>query len=317
MIFNDICASWVPKISRASAIIAAMILITGGTGFIGSRVILRLVQGRIPFKVLLRPKKEMTKLPLDLPMNVVVSSLTDRRSLRSVLSGVKTVLHFASAENESRGPDFEAVEVEGTDILTKAAKDARVEKILFLSRVGADISSMYPILRAKGLAEKIIRSSGLDFEVLRLTDVFGEGDHLVGTFSRYIRSAPGILPLPEGGQSVLQPLWVEDLISAIFILIQRDRFTGKIIEIGGGEFLDLKTILKMVMEMQQKRRIMATVAPAYLRLYNLWFGQSKGGFPLSTKWLDLLAVNRTCALDSLTRAFNLLPGRLSEYLDSL
>jgi len=293
-----------------------MILITGGTGFIGSRVILRFVQGNIPFKILLRPKKEMTKLPFDLPMQVVVSSLTDRRSLRSVLSGVTTILHFASAENEKPNPDFEAVEVDGTDVLTKAAKDARVQRILYLSRIGSDIHSMYPIFRAKGLAEKIIRSSGLDYQVLRLTDVFGKGDHFIDEMSRYIRSAPGIIPLPEKGEAILQPLWVEDLISAIFILINKPNFENMVITFGGGEYFDLRTTLRMIMQAQEKRRVLMPIAPAYLRLYNLWFRQSRGGFPLSTKWLDLLAVNRTCALDSLPRIFDLLPGRLNQYLDS-
>jgi nucleoside-diphosphate-sugar epimerase len=293
-----------------------MILITGGTGFIGSRVILRFVQGNVPFKVLLRPKKEMTRLPLDLPMQVVVSSLTDRRSLRSVLSGVTTILHFASAENEMPNPDFEAVEVDGTDVLTKAAKDARVKRILYLSRIGADINSIYPIFRAKGLAEKIIRSSELDYQILRLTDVFGEGDHFVDEFSRFIRSAPGLLPIPERGEPILQPLWVEDLISAIFILINKTNFENKVISLGGGEYFDLRSILSMILQANKKRRLMVPISPAYLRLYNLWFRQSRGGFPLSNKWLDLLAMNRTCALDSLPRSFNMLPGRINQYLEN-
>jgi NADH dehydrogenase len=293
-----------------------MILITGGTGFIGSRVILRLIQGNIPFKVLLRPKKEMTRLPLDLPMQVVVSGLTDRRSLRSVLSGVTTILHFASAENEMPNPDFEAVEVDGTDVLSKAAKDARVKKILYLSRVGSDINSVYPIFRAKGLAEKIIRTSELNFQILRLTDVFGDGDHFVDAFSRFIRSSPGLLPLYERGESILQPLWIEDLISAIFILINKPNFENKVISVGGGEYFDLRSILSMIMHTSEKRRLMMPIAPAYLRLYNLWFRQSRAGFPLSNKWLDLLAINRTCGLDSLPKAFNILPGRFKHYLES-
>jgi len=71
------------------------------------------------------------------------------------------------------------------------------------------------------------------------------------------------------------------------------------------------------MAAESKRKLIMPIAPAYLRLYNLWFGQSKRGFPLSTKWLDLLAVNRTCALDSMPRTFNLIPGRLSEFLKEL
>jgi len=249
-------------------------------------------------------------------MQVVVSSLTDRRSLRSVLSGVDMILHLASAENNQPDPDYESVEVHGTEILTKASKDSGVQRIIFLSRIGAEINSVYPIFRAKAIAEKTIQNSGLTYDILRLSDVFGPADHFIYEISRYIRSAPGIIPLPEHGESILQPLWIEDLISAIFIMIRRKASNNKIIALGGAEFLDFRTILKMVMQTLKKRKPFIPVSPAYLRIYNLWFRQSKGGFPLSNKWLNLLALNRTCSLDSMPRAFELLPGRLSQFLAS-
>ena len=300
-----------------SAIIVCMILVTGGTGFIGSRVILRLVQSQLPLKVLLRPQNLITKLPHDLALDAAVSSLKDQRSLRAVLSGVKTVLHFASAENEKPHPNFEDVDVTGTETLIKASVDAGVKKILFLSRVGADNNSIYPILKAKALAEKAIKNSGLDYVILRLTDVFGENDHFTNQLANYIKAAPGIVPLPEGGRTVHQPLWIEDLISSIFLVIEDDLFHKSIFTIGGGEFLEFRSIIEIIMKKIEKRKMLFPVSPAYLRLYNLWFKQSRGGFPLSSTWLDLLAVDRTCALDSLPRAFKLLPARFYNHLDHL
>ena len=300
-----------------SAIIACMILVTGGTGFIGSRVILRLVQSQLPLKVLLRPKKVITELPHDLALDAAVSSLKDQRSLRAVLSGVKTVLHFASAENEKPHPNFEDVDVMGTETLIKASVDAGVEKILFLSRIGADNNSIYPILKAKALAENAIKNSGLDYAILRLTDVFGENDHFTNQLANYIIAAPGIVPLPEGGRTVHQPLWIEDLISSIFLVIEDDLFHKSIFSIGGGEFLEFRSIIKIIMKKIERRKMLFSVSPAYLRFYNLWFKQNKGSFPLSSTWLDLLAVNRTCALDSLPRTFKLLPARFYHHLDHL
>jgi len=294
-----------------------MILVTGGTGFIGSRVILRLVQSHFPLKVLLRPKKEGIKLPYDQTLNAAVSSLQDRRSLRAVLSGVDTVLHFASAENEMPTPNLEGVDVLGTETLVKAAVDAGVKKILYLSRSGADKNSMYPLLKAKALAEDEIRSSGLDYAILRLSEVFGENDHFTNQLARYIRTSPGIIPLPEGGKMMLQPLWIEDLISSIFLILEDNLFQNSIDKIGGGEFLEFKQIIRLIMQTIGKRKIPISISPAYLRLYNLWFNQNKGGFPLSGTWLDLLAVDRTCGLNSLPRIFKLIPARFSHHLDHL
>ena len=294
-----------------------MILVTGGTGFIGSRVILRLIQSHIPLKVLLHPKKENTKLPYNFALNAAVSSLNDRRSLRAVLSGVDTVLHFASAENHAPHPDLEDVDVMGTEMLVKAAVDAGVRKILFLSRNGADKNSTYPILKAKALAEDEIRLSGLDYTILRLTDVFGENDHFSNQLANYIKASPGFVPLPEGGEMILQPLWIEDLISSIFLILEDNLFQNSIDSIGGGEFLEFRAILKIIMQKIGKRKILVSISPAYLRIYNLWFAQSKNGFPLSSAWLDLLAVNRTCGLDSMIRIFKLMPARFSHHLDHL
>jgi nucleoside-diphosphate-sugar epimerase len=294
-----------------------MILVTGGTGFIGSRVILRLIQSQFSVKVLLRPKNEETKLPFNLPLNAAVSSLQDRRSLRAVLSGVDTILHFASAENGIPSPDLEGVDVLGTETLVKAAIDAGVKKILFLSRNGADKNSMYPLLRAKALAEAEIIKSGLDYSILRLSDVFGEDDHFTSQLVRYIKASPGLVPLPEGGKMKLQPLWIEDLISAIFLILEDNLFQNSIKKIGGGEFLEFRHIVRSIMRVIEKKKLLISVAPAYLRLYNLWFNQNKRGFLLSNTWLDLLAVERTCGLNSLPQTFKLIPARFSHHLDHL
>jgi nucleoside-diphosphate-sugar epimerase len=306
-----------PNATLKSAIIACMILVTGGTGFIGSRVILRLVQSHFSTKVLLRPKNERTQLPYNLKLNAAVSSLQDRRSLRAVLSGVDTILHFASAENEMPIPDLEGVDVLGTESLVKAAIDAGVKNILFLSRNGADKNSMYPILRAKALAEAEIKKSGLNYSILRLSDVFGKNDHFTNQLMRYIKASPAIVPLPEGGKMKLQPLWIEDLISSIFLILEDDLFQNSIDIIGGGEFLEFRQIIQLIMDVIEKRRLLISVAPAYLRIYNLWFNQTERGFPLSNIWLDLLAVDRTCGLDSLPRTFKLMPARFSHHLDHL
>jgi NADH dehydrogenase len=294
-----------------------MILVTGGTGFIGSRIVLRLVQSRFPLKILLRPKKIITQLPHNFALDVVVSSLNDQRSLRAVLSGVDTVLHFASSEHEKPIPDFENVDIKGTNTLVKASVDAGVKKILFISRIGAEKNSVYSLMKAKALAEDAIKSSGLNYLILRLADVFGKNDHFTNELTEFIKAAPGILPLPEGGKTILQPLWIEDLISSIFLIIEDDLFQRTTYLIGGGEFFSFHEIIKMILQRIRKRRILLSMAPAYLRLYNLWLKRSKSKFPLSNEWLDLLAINRTCSIDSLPKTFNLIPARFSHHLDHL
>jgi len=294
-----------------------MLLVTGGTGFIGSRLIERLIQSRQKIRMLLRPKPTTPVLPKGIALNVAVNSFQDERGLRSALRGVETVIHLATAENQRREVNFEEVDIDGTERLVFAARSAKVEKIIFLSRIGADKNSSFSIMRAKATAEELIRQSGIPFTIIRLSDVFGKDDHFSEEIAKAIRHAPGFLPFPAGEKIMLQPLWIEDLISTLQLILEDHSFSGEVIEIGGGEFLPFFQIIRIISEKINKKRIFFPLSTAYLRIINLWFKQYKSAFPLSTRWLDLLAINRTCPLDSLPKKFQILPARFINHLDYL
>lgn len=294
-----------------------MLLITGGTGFIGSRFAQKLVQSNHDVRILLRPQKTNPRLPRNVSMEIAVSSLQDARSLRAALKNVKTVFHFATAEHHLPVADYESVDIQGTRNLLEAAKDAGVERILFLSRVGAEKKSFYPVLKAKALAEEAIRASGIAYTILRLTEVFGNNDHFTYPIQSAIFHSPLAIPIPGDGKMNLQPLWIEDLLTCLTLVYEEGVFENRTYEMGGGEYYSFRSILKLIMERMRRKRLIIPVSPAYLRLYNLWFKQYKDSFPLSTLWLDLLAVDRTCSLNSLPRSFGLLPARFSRHLDFL
>jgi NADH dehydrogenase len=294
-----------------------MILVTGGTGFIGSRVVEQLIQSREEIRILLRPHRKTPNLPRKIALDIAVSSMEDERGLRAALRNVDTVFHFATAEHQGQDADLESVDVRGTQSLLNAAREAEVKRILFLGRVGADKSSSYPVLRAKALAEDEVRKSGIPFCILRLTDVFGANDHFTLEIASAIRHAPLVLPYPGGGKAIVQPLWIEDLLSVMMLIQEIKRFNNGVYEIGGGEFFEFTRIARTVMQLINKKKLLFQVSPAYLRIINLWFKSYKGSFPLSTRWLDLLAIDRTCPLDSLPRNFSILPGRFQSHLEYL
>lgn len=303
--------------SGISAIIAGMLLITGGTGFIGSRFTQKLIQSDHAVRVLLRPQKTNPRLPRNVSMEIAVSSLQDPRSLRAALKNVKTVFHFATAEHHFPIADYESVDIQGTRNLIEAAGDAGVERMLYLSRVGAEKKSFYPVLKAKAMAEEIIRQSGISHTIIRLTDVFGNNDHFTAPIATAVRHSPLILTIPGDGKMNLQPLWIEDLLTCLMLIYEERIFENRTYELGGGEYFSFMAMLKLIVKHMKKNRIILPVSPAYLRLYNLWFKQQQDRFPLSTLWLDLLAVDRTCPLNALPRTFGLLPARFTHHLDYL
>lgn len=313
----DYVTSCVPAMVLRSAIIADMILVTGGTGFIGSRVVEKLIQSGEPVRLLIRPNRKTPHLPKNVPLNIAISSLNDERGMMTALREVDTVFHFATAEHQGPNADLEAVDVEGTRCLLDAARETGVNQILFLGRIGADKSSSYPVLKAKALAEDAIRKQNIPYCILQLTDVFGATDHFTSEIAAGIRRAPILYPLPGEGKILVQPLWIEDLISILLLIYEQKRFKNEVIEVGGGEFYEFHQVVRIIMNEIGKRKALFPLAPAYLRIINLWLRKPGAVFPISTSWLDLLAIDRTCPLDSMTRNFSILPARFSNHLGYL
>jgi NADH dehydrogenase len=286
-----------------------MLLVTGGTGFIGSNLVKRLLKNPFDTRLLVQPKKKTPLLPKNIPLDIAVSSLQDIRGLRAAMKEVELVIHLASAEHQGPSANLEEVDVDGTQNLIEACLDAEVKKIIFLSRIGADKFSTFPVMKAKGLAEDAIKKSGLTYTIIRLTDVYGKGDHFIHDLHQAIQFAPIVFPFPSSGKTALQPIWINDLVACLMLIMDEEPYDNRIIEFGGGEYYSIQKIVEMVMDNMKHRKLLLPVAPAYLRLINLWFKPYRGAFPLSTAWIDLLSIDRTCSLDSMSKLFRILPAR--------
>lgn len=294
-----------------------MILITGATGFIGRTLIRQLSTIGYPLRALIRPSPKTPRLPKGVPVEVAVVSLADVRGLRAALRDVDTIIHLASAENQGSRGSLLTADIQGTENLVQAAADAGVDRIVYLSHIGAAPSSGYPAFKAKGLAEEYIRNGKVPYTILRTSLVYGPEDHFTNNLSRLIRSSLGIFTIPAGGRTVVQPVWVEDLVTCILWSLQNDETLNKVYELGGSEFFTLEQIAQTIMEVTHRRRLIVPLNPIALRALTVFLEGISPNFPISSFWLDYFAVNRTCAVDSMPRIFGLMPARFTYRLDYL
>lgn len=294
-----------------------MILVTGGTGFVGGALIPQLVQAGKQVRILLRPSPVSPRLPKGVSVEVAVCSLRDERGLRAAMKGVSTVIHLAGVERQSSRANLSEVDVDGSYKVAQAAAQAGVRRIVYLSHLGADRSSAYPVLKAKGLAEHAIIESGVPYTIFRSAILYGPGDQFSTGIARLIRMNPFFFMLPGDGQSLIQPLWIDDLVAAMMIALEDPEMLNKLVHIGGAETLSFRQCVEIVMNRLGVRRVFLPVPPPYLRMLALWVEQPIRRFPLSIFWLDYLSADRTCGLDSLPRAFGLLPARFHQQLDHL
>lgn len=294
-----------------------MILVTGGTGFIGRTLVRFLVENGYPVRTLIRPSPRTPHLPRGVAVEVAVSSLADVRGLRAAMVGVDVVYHLVGVEHGSAYASLEQVDIQGTRTLVEAASDAQVERIFFVSHLGADRASAYRVLRAKGIAEDFIRRSGIDYTILRSAVVYGPQDGFTTGLARLLHALPSIFLVPGDGKTLLQPLWVEDLAACLTWALDDPTTRNNTYEVGGPEYFTFNDILEMVMQTIGIRRKLWHIRPPYLRGLTVLLESLFPGFPSSVYWLEYLAINRTCALDTIPRAFNLLPARMSQKLGYL
>ena len=294
-----------------------MILVTGGTGFIGRALVRHLAESGHPVRILLRPSPRTPNLPLKVPVEVAVTSLSDEPGLRAAMRGVDVVYHMAGGEAQGGRANLMAVDIEGTRNLVRAAADARIQRLFYLSHLDADRASAFPVLKAKGIAEEAIRQSGVPHTILRASILFGPQDNFTTGLAMLLTLAPGFLPLPGRGKTLLQPLWVEDMVTCLIWALDVPDTINQTFEVGGSEYFSLSQITELIMEVIQKRRALRAWPIPYLRALTVILETAFPHFPASVFWLDYLAVNRTCAVDTVQRIFGLMPARFATHIDYL
>lgn len=238
--------------------------------------------------------------------------------------GVDTVYHLASSERRGAQANLLDIDIQGTRSVVRAAKDADVKRIFFVSHLGADRASAFPVLKVKAIAEEVIRRSGLDYTILRSAIIFGPGDRLTTGLARILAVSPRFFLVPGSGnlplnqfRQLLQPLWVEDLVTCLTWALEDPETRNRTVEIGGPEYLNIDQVTEQIMDAMGIHRKLLHVSPVFLRWFTVFLEWAFPRLPVDIFWLDYLAVSRTCALDTAPRVFNLMPSRLSQRLTYL
>jgi NADH dehydrogenase len=294
-----------------------MILITGATGFIGRALVRQLFASGYPVRALLRPSPRTPRLPKGVPVEVAVVSLGDMRGLSAALRDVDTIFHLAGTEHHGRDATLMTTDIRGTSNLAQAAVQAGVKRLIYLSHIGADRASAFPVQRAKGLAEENLRKSGVPYTIVRSSIVYGPEDHFTTDLARMLRFSPGVFPMPGDGQTRIQPLWVEDLVTCLLWAMENPDTIDQVYEVGGSEYFTLRQTLEIIMRATRTPRWLVSVPAPLTRALVVTLESFVPGFPASSFWIDYFAVHRTCPVDNLPRVFGLMPARFTYRLDYL
>ncbi|HZQ82829.1 MAG TPA: complex I NDUFA9 subunit family protein [Gaiellaceae bacterium] len=269
------------------------VLVTGGTGFIGPKIVSALRARGADVRVLVRRPGRGTRAG---DAELVTGDVTDPASLRAAADGCTHVVHLVSIIRGSRD-DFQRVMVQGTQNALAAAKDAGVERFVLMSAIGGDEEhrDVAPYFAAKFAMEQEVVRSGLEHTIFRPSFVFGDGG-ILPTFLAQVRYAP-VVPVIGSGKQRIQPIWVEDVAEYFARGVDLPGATNRSFDLGGPDVVTWDELYLAIAKELGKRRRIAHV-PASLARTGALLTQWAPGAPLTTDQLAMLESGDNIAADN-------------------
>ena len=292
-----------------------MILVTGGTGFVGPKVVHALRERELAVRCLVRkPSAGAAQSLAAWGCELVQGNITDETSLRRAVEGCDVVVHLLAIRQGSR-ENFERVMEQGTRDLVAAAKEAGVRRLVLMSALGTseETKDLVPYFHAKWDNEQVIAGSGLEHVIFRPSFIFGEGGILM-TFKRLARLAP-VTPIIGSGTQRIQPIWIDDVAAYFAEGVQRDDVAGRTFELGGPDVVSWNEFWQRLKRALGVRRPSVHVPIGLMRTNALLTERLPGNIPLTRDLLTMLEHgDNTVTNDDAVRTFGLSLVPLDEQL---
>ena len=266
-----------------------MILVTGGTGFVGGHIVRALRERDLPVRLLARrPHSDRARELEKLGCEIVGGDVTDAGNLHAAVQGADAVVHLVAIR---QGPpqEFERVMVKPTRELVGAAREAGVRRFVLMSALGAseETKDLVPYFGAKWAMEETLRGSGLEHVIFRPSFVFGSDGGILPTFARLARLTP-VTPIIGRGLQRIQPIWADDVGAYFAAGVDKTEAANRTFELGGPEPVTWNEFWGRLKRALGVRRPSMHVPVGFMRLNALLTERLPGDVPLTRDLLKML-----------------------------
>ncbi len=229
------------------------VLVTGGTGFVGPKVVHALRAEERPVRVLARKPERQDRFRA-WGCEVVQGDMTDADSLRRAAEGAEVVVHLVALPPFADPNATRRVMEQGTRDLVAAAKGAGVKRFVLMSALGStersqDLTAYY---HAKWDEEQAVKGSGLEHTIFRPSFIFGRDGGMLPALIRLVRWSP---VTPVAGTKKLQPIWVDDVAAYFTRSLSEPAAVNKTFEIAGPDVLSFAELNERIRRVLGKRRL--------------------------------------------------------------
>jgi uncharacterized protein YbjT (DUF2867 family) len=284
-----------------------VILVAGGSGFIGAAVVRRLLaQGRDVAIMTAHPERSRERIE-SLGARPVFGDVLDAGSLSGAVEGAESVIQALTfptfpVEKPRKRYTFEEFDHLGTERLVTAAAKAGVGKYVYSSGAGAAADAPKVWFRAKWFGEEAIRATGIAHAIIRPSWVFGPEDPALNKFVAFHRWLP-FVPVVGDGSQRMQPVFVDDVAEAFAQAAGSDGPQGTF-EIGGPEVMTMNEVLRTMMEVRGKAKPLIHFPPFLPKLAG-FFLQVLPKPPLSPDAVDFVTGDALADTTALLKEFDL------------
>jgi NADH dehydrogenase len=241
------------------------ILVTGGTGFVGPKIVHALRARDLPVRVLVRDAHRAAKLA-SWGCELVEGDVTQPSTLRRAAAGCDAVVHLVAILT-GKPRDFQRVMEQGTRDLVTASEEAGIRRFVLMSALGTseETKDLVPYFHAKWEMEQAVEGSPLEHVIFRPSFVFGRDGGVLPLFIRLARLTP-VTPIVGSGRQRIQPIWVDDVAAYFVEAVDHPAAAGRTFEIGGPEVVTWNEFWERLKRVLGKRRPSIHLPMSLMRL---------------------------------------------------
>lgn len=196
-----------------------MLLLTGATGSIGSRLLPLLLERGEEVRCLVREPRRLGERRVDVQIALGdLGEMSDPYLVRQALRGVDSVIHLAATIRDQPPKRIEELNGLATVRLLRAAERSGVESFHFFSALDAQAAQRTRFFRAKWLAERAVGSSSLRTTVFAPSIVYDRSDPWITLLRRF--SFLPVMPVSGKGRARFQPIWAEDVARCVVAALE-------------------------------------------------------------------------------------------------
>jgi uncharacterized protein YbjT (DUF2867 family) len=244
-----------------------LILVTGATGYVGGRLIPRLLDAGYDVRVFVRNPQKLKGITWSKRVQIVVGDVHSRETLLSALSGVDAAYYLI--HSMTGGSGFAEQDKVAARNFGEVAKNAGVKRVVYLGGLGDPGTHLSEHLRSRQETGETLRRSGVCITEFRAAIIIGPGS-ISFEMIRYLTERIPIMICPRWVQTKVQPIAIDDVIYYLLESLKTPDSADQIIEIGGADVLTYGDMMKGYAKVRGLNRLLMHVPVLTPRLSSYW-----------------------------------------------